>query len=365
VSSEALERALAKLRQCAELGAPVPGGTTLLATARLDTQDCVALLAEVARLEQRERDQAGEIRDLAECVRVFRAQVARLEQERDEHAKRADENLDQGMAEYHRRVAAGRAEQSLKAMLAATVERAEKAERERDEQEGYPGIAHDFLTAQSDRAVLLKALAVAREREQRYREAAELALDAIAHCDGPCGTVHLGLRAALVDEPAAATLAEPGSAKPPLASGSPPDGLAVPPGSASAAADEPAHGFAGVAGQGSHSQRSSQAAPATSAPGHSPANDAAAPGLESPSQEDAAGSTAAGVGAAADEPGEIERLREALDLSERDARWIVGQYQRLRDEPLKEVAIAIVTRCEETRGGVPPSAADEPGETPA
>ena len=41
---------------------------------------------------------------------------------------------------------------------------------------------------------------------------------------------------------------------------------------------------------------------------------------------------------------EIETLREAAELSERDARWIVGQHQRLADDPLKEVALAIVDR---------------------
>jgi hypothetical protein len=86
---------------------------------------------------------------------------------------------------------------------------------------------------------VVEQLAVAREREQRLREAV-IAWDnsLSSYCDGP---ERDAVRAALVDDPAAATLAEPGSAKPPLASGSPPDGLAVPPGSASAAAaaDEP------------------------------------------------------------------------------------------------------------------------------
>ena len=47
-----------------------------------------------------------------------------------------------------------------------------------------------------------------------------------------------------------------------------------------------------------------------------------------------------------------ERAEQALRDTERDARWIVGQWQRLQDEPLKEVALAIVERAREVLGVV-------------
>jgi hypothetical protein len=37
--------------------------------------------------------------------------------------------------------------------------------------------------------------------------------------------------------------------------------------------------------------------------------------------------------------------RETLEAIERDARWIVGQIQRVPDRPINEVALAIVDRC--------------------
>jgi len=39
---------------------------------------------------------------------------------------------------------------------------------------------------------------------------------------------------------------------------------------------------------------------------------------------------------------ELRQVEERLAEIERDARWIVGQYQRLKDEPVKEVALSIV-----------------------
>jgi hypothetical protein len=149
VSSEALARALGKLRHCAKVGRPVRGGVTLYATTRLDTEDCEALLAEVARLEQEAADGSD------------------LEHQSERRA-------------YWR-------------------ERAETAEA---------------------------ALAVARDREQRLREAAQGVVNAGRGYTAAGGSIWLldvrmdALRAALVDEnpmepsgePAAATLAEPGYA---------------------------------------------------------------------------------------------------------------------------------------------------------
>jgi hypothetical protein len=37
--------------------------------------------------------------------------------------------------------------------------------------------------------------------------------------------------------------------------------------------------------------------------------------------------------------------RETLEAIERDARWIVGQIQRVPDRPINEVARTIVDRC--------------------
>lgn len=40
----------------------------------------------------------------------------------------------------------------------------------------------------------------------------------------------------------------------------------------------------------------------------------------------------------------LSEAEEALDLTERDARWIVAQWARLQDKPVEEVALAIVAR---------------------
>jgi branched-subunit amino acid aminotransferase/4-amino-4-deoxychorismate lyase len=46
----------------------------------------------------------------------------------------------------------------------------------------------------------------------------------------------------------------------------------------------------------------------------------------------------------------VMQLEEALWKTEADARWIAGQWQRLNDEPVTEVAKAIVDRCRSIRG---------------
>jgi len=41
----------------------------------------------------------------------------------------------------------------------------------------------------------------------------------------------------------------------------------------------------------------------------------------------------------------VQPRDEALGRIDTDARWIVGQWQRLQDEPVKQVALAIVEAC--------------------
>lgn len=56
--------------------------------------------------------------------------------------------------------------------------------------------------------------------------------------------------------------------------------------------------------------------------------------------------------------GREKELRKALAQSAADGRWIVGQWQRLRDEPVKSVALFIVKRCEEALAASPSEKSD-------
>jgi hypothetical protein len=57
---------------------------------------------------------------------------------------------------------------------------------------------------------------------------------------------------------------------------------------------------------------------------------------------------------------ERDAFREALRDNDRDARWIVGQWQRLRDEPVTDVALAIMDRCSAALAPASPASAGTP-----